>query len=115
MPMRRARRPLPPGLSDLYPPTAALPSNVAAARVAPGEATTRGSERQRELDRECAEVNAAVLLASGGRVTYVVVCNLRHGRVVAQALRGVAGELGVGLELRAHSNGIGTDIAVHGR
>jgi hypothetical protein len=109
-------RPLgrPTALGDRHRSSATVSANGASARVAP-EATTRRSDRQQELDRECAEVSAAILLASAGHASNVVVCNLRNGRMVARAVHGLATELGVDLELRERPRGIGADIAVHGR
>ncbi len=110
--MRPSRRPAPTEPGGLYRATAPVSPAGVAPRIAPADATTRGFERQRELDRECAEVGAAVLLASGGRVSSVVVCNLKHARVVVPALRGVAAELAVRLEPIARPDGTGTDSAV---
>jgi hypothetical protein len=81
-------------------------------RSHPPETSTRGFERQRQLDRECSEVTSAILLASGARASRVVVCNLDHAPVVAQAMRGLARRVAVDLVLLARSDGTGTDIAV---
>jgi hypothetical protein len=84
----------------------------AVAARASADSTTRRFERLRLLDRECGEVTAAILLASRKRTTRIVVCNLRHAPVVAQALRGLASQVGVRLVLMPRPDAPHADIAI---
>ncbi len=79
------------------------------------ETTTRGFERERELDRECGEVTGAILAVAGGRISQIVLCNLRHCVPILEALRREADELAVDLALVARPDGRGYDIAVRRR
>ncbi|HYM83539.1 MAG TPA: hypothetical protein VEY67_05270 [Candidatus Dormibacteraeota bacterium] len=75
------------------------------------EGSARWFDRERELERECAEVSASILLVAGGRISGTVVCGLHQARIVREALRGLAADLGVDVFLLDRADG-GQDLAV---
>lgn len=69
-------------------------------------------EARRSLERESAEVTAAILAVGAGRAPWVMVCGLRRPGVVVEALRGLAAQLALDVELVARAAGPGLDVVV---
>jgi hypothetical protein len=79
---------------------------------APEEEPNDRREARRSLERESTEVTAAILAVGAGRAPWVMVCGLRRPRVVVEALRGLATQLALDVELVARPAGAGLDVVV---
>jgi hypothetical protein len=70
---------------------------------------------ERELDRELAEVEAAIALVRSGAATEVSVINLRFGEEVLRQVRGRAADQGVSLDPMQYPEDSGCDLLVRRR
>jgi hypothetical protein len=76
------------------------------------QAESAGAAIERELDRELAEVEAAIALVRAGSSVEVTVANLSFGEQVLQQLRLRGGDRGVRLEALPWPEDSGCDIVV---
>ena len=111
LPRRRPARALPPDAFDALLQTTA-PIEPAALDWAPGEESNDRREARRTLERETAEVTAAILAVGAGRAPWVMVCGLGRPGVAVEALRGLAAQLALDVELVARTAGPGLDVVV---
>jgi hypothetical protein len=74
--------------------------------------TVLDDEFELELDLELSLLRDAVVLVASGAARRVVVANLRHGRVIAEPARALAGDCGVELTLLETADPRRVDFAV---
>jgi hypothetical protein len=68
---------------------------------------------ERQLDRELAEVAAAVDLVQSGRSRSVTIAGVRYGEAIVETRRAAAAALGIALEAAYGPDEDDCDIVVH--